>query len=99
METETLAPTLYSKLPGGHAPAGGQALRPSSTGAPIHPPLVVPAAPRLAPTTDGGVVSARVAPPEVVPPVRVAAERGRCSPCGRARPRVPPCLVLLRRPS
>jgi hypothetical protein len=109
-EAPAPAPTLYNAPPGGQAPSGGQAPRPPSTGAPNHPTPAVPAAPRQASASDGsrrsrkggrgGGGSSRGGPP-----VGVAARRGRHfitpglgpSPCGRARPHVPP--VSRRRPS
>jgi hypothetical protein len=109
-EAPAPAPVLYNAPPGGQAPSGGQAPRPPSTGAPTRPTSVVPAAPRQASASDGsrrsrkggrrGGGSSRGGPP-----VGVAARRGRHfitpgpgpSPCGRARPHVPP--VPQRRPS
>jgi hypothetical protein len=95
MAHEATAPAsaLYSAPPGGQAPSGGQAPCPPSTGAPTRPTPAVPAAVGVA------------APLVVVPSAGVAARRGHHSitpgpgpsPCGRARPHVPP--VPRRRPS
>jgi hypothetical protein len=53
-EAPTPASTLYSAPTSGQPPSGGQATRPSSTGAPPRPPPTVPVAPRPTSTTNGG---------------------------------------------
>jgi hypothetical protein len=111
MVTEAPAPTpasiLYIAPPSGQAPSGGASPSPSVDRGSCPPS--VPAAPRSASTADKGRRSCKGGrgdggSPGLVPPAGVTAMRGHHSttprpgpsPCGQARPRVPP--VLRRRP-